>query len=107
VGVAENDGERICLILECQSKIPNDDDISRFFQYVASLRIFKNIDVELFIFCTQKAPYDKKELVLNDDCTYTMHVISLKNHKAEKIFNIIVQEFSGFFKAGEVQALIC
>ena len=28
VGEAENDGERICLILECQSKIPNDDDIS-------------------------------------------------------------------------------
>ena len=88
-GEAEKDGEIICLILECQSKLPNGDDISRFFQYVASLRIFKNMNVELFILCTQKAPYDKKEFVLNDDCTYTMHVISLKNHKAEKIFKNI------------------
>lgn len=62
-------GEDICLILECQSKLPTDDDISRFFQYVASLRVMKNKKVELYILCTKKAPYTKKEYVLNDECT--------------------------------------
>ena len=88
-GEAIKDGKRICLILECQSKLPNDDDIKRFFQYVASLRIFKNMDVELYILCTKKAPYDKKEFVINDECTYTMHVISLKDFKAREIFKNI------------------
>lgn len=85
VGEAEKDGENICLILECQSKLPTDDDITRFFQYVSSLRIFKNRKVELYILCTQKAPYTKKEFVINDECVYTMHVKSLKDYKARQI----------------------
>ena len=83
------DGKKISLIVECQSKLPTDDDIRRFFQYVTSLRNFKNQNVELFILCTEKAPYDKKEYVLNDECTYTMHVISLKDFRASTIFKNI------------------
>lgn len=42
------DGENIIsLIIECQTKLPTDDDIERFFQYVASLRVFKKKNVEL------------------------------------------------------------
>lgn len=88
-GDARKDGKMISLIVECQSELPTDEDIKRFFQYVASLRIFKNQDVELYILCTKKAPYTKKEFILNDECTYTMHVISLKDFKASKIFNSI------------------
>ena len=89
VGEAEKDGKTISLIVECQSKLPNEDDIKRFFQYVSSLRIFKNNNVELFILCTKKASYDKKEFIINDECTYTMHMISLKDFKAKEIFKNI------------------
>jgi hypothetical protein len=78
-GDAIKDGKSISLILECQSKLPNEEDIKRFFQYVTSLLIFKNKNVELFILCTKKAPYDKKKFVINDDCTYVINVISLKD----------------------------
>lgn len=88
-GETIKNGEDICIILECQSHLPNDDDILRFFQYVSSLLVLKKQKVELYILCMQKAPYDKKEFVLNDDCVYTMHVISLKNIKAEEIFKRI------------------
>ena len=97
-GETIKNGEDICFVLECQSQLPTDDDILRFFQYVSSLLVLKKKKVELYILCMQKAPYDKKEFVLNDDCTYTMHVISLKDIKANDIFNIFVQEFSGFCK---------
>ena len=56
----EKDGKIISFIMECQSQIPTDDDIGRFFQYVASLRNFKNNNVELFILCTQNVGYTKK-----------------------------------------------
>ena len=87
-GVQKKD-KVITLILECQSKLPTDDDIKRFFQYVSSMRIFKNNNVELFILCIEKAPYTKKEFIINDECTYAMHVISLKDYKAREIFKSI------------------
>lgn len=87
-GVQKKD-KVITLILECQSKLPTDDDIKRFFQYVSLMRIFKNNDVELFILCIEKAPYTKKEFIINDEYTYTMHVISLKDYKAREIFKSI------------------
>lgn len=77
------------MILECQSKLPTEEDIKRFFQYVSSLRVFKNNNVELFILCTEKAPYTQKEFIINDECTYTMHMISLKDFKARTIFKNI------------------
>ncbi|MBQ9026508.1 MAG: hypothetical protein IJ104_09070, partial [Methanobrevibacter sp.] len=86
---AIKNGEDICFILECQSQLPNDDDLLRFFKYVSSLLLLKKQKVELYILCMQKTPYDKKEFILNDDCTYTMHVISLKNIKANDIFKRI------------------
>ena len=88
-GDVKSDEKNITLILECQSELPTDEDIKRFFQYVSSLRIFKNNNVELYILCTKKPSYDKKEFVINDDCTYTMHVISLKDFKAREIFKCI------------------
>lgn len=89
VGEAMKNTEEICVIMECQSKLPSDDDITRFFQYVSSLRVMKNRKVELYILCTKKAPYTKREFILNDECRYTMHVISLKRFKAEKILKSI------------------
>ena len=89
VGEAERDGKTISLILECQTKLPTDDDIKRFFQYVSSIRIFKDNDVELYILCVEKAPYTKKEFILKEGCVYTMHVISLKDFKADEIFKCI------------------
>ncbi len=89
VGEANHDGKTISLILECQTKLPTDDDIKRFFQYVSSIRIFKDNDVELYILCVENAPYTKKEFVLNEGCVYTMHVISLKDFKADEIFKCI------------------
>ena len=88
-GEADVENNDVCVILECQSNLPTEDDIIRFFQYVSSLRVFKNCKVELFILCTEKAPYDKKEFVLKDDCVYTMHMISLKQFRARDIFKSI------------------
>lgn len=65
----EKDEKIITLILECHSKLPTDEDIKRFFQYVSSMRIFKNNNVELFILCIENAPYSKKEFIINDECT--------------------------------------
>ena len=45
--------------------------------------------MELYILCIKEAPYDKREYILNDQCTYTMHVISLKKFKAIEIFKNI------------------
>jgi len=81
--------KEITLIIECQSKLPNEDDIKRFFQYVSTFRIFKNRNVELYILCTEKAPYETKEFKINDECIYTMKVISLKNFKAREILKSI------------------
>ena len=89
VGEAEKDGKVISLILECQTNLPTDEDIKRFFQYVSSIRIFKNNHVELYILCTEKPSYTKKEFVIKEDCIYTMHVISLKDFKANEIFKSI------------------
>ena len=86
VGEAEKEGNSISLILECQTKLPTDEDIKRFFQYVSSIRIFKDSNVELFILCVEKPTYTKKEFVIKEDCVYTMHVISLKDFKAKNIF---------------------
>lgn len=88
-GNVMKDGKKISLIVECQSKLPTDEDIQRFFQYVTSLRSFKNQNVELYILCTKKTDYDRKEYVLNDECIYTMHMISLKDFKASTIFKNI------------------
>jgi len=88
-GDVKGDEKNITLILECQSELPTDEDIKRFFQYVSSLRIFKNNNIELYILCTKKPSYNKREFVINDECTYTMHVISLKDFKAREIFKCI------------------
>lgn len=85
VGEVKKDGTDMILILECQSNLPTDDDIMRFFQYVSTLRVFKNRSVELYILCFKEAPYTKKEFVINDECIYTMNVISLKDYKASQI----------------------
>ena len=45
VGEVEKDGKTITLILECQTNLPTDEDIKRFFQYVSSIRILKNNNV--------------------------------------------------------------
>ncbi len=88
-GDAKKDEKTVSLILECQSKLPTEEDIKRFFQFVSSLRIFKNNNVELYILCTEKAPYNEKEFVINENCIYTMHVISLKEFSARKILKCI------------------
>ena len=88
-GEAMKNNEEICIILECQSRLPTDEDVKRFFQYVSSLRILKNRKIELYILCTEDAPYNTREYVLNDECTYTMHVISLKDINAMNILNNI------------------
>lgn len=88
-GEADVVDDEVCIILECQTNLPSEDGITRFFQYVSSLRIFKKCKVELFILCTKKAPYDKKEFIINDGCTYTMHMISLKDFRAREIFKNI------------------
>ena len=100
-GDVKKDDTNISLILECQSKLPTEEDIKRFFQYVASLRNFKNENVELFILCTKKVPYDKKEFVINDECTYMMHVISLKDFKASTIFKNIENKLNNNEKITE------
>ncbi|MBQ6099390.1 MAG: hypothetical protein IJL02_05950 [Methanobrevibacter sp.] len=82
-------GEEICMIVECQSELPTEDDIRRFFQYISSFRVFKNCKVELYILCIKKAPYTKKDFVIKDGCTYTMHIISFKDFQASEIFNRI------------------
>lgn len=87
--------------MECQSKLPTEEDIKRFFQYMASLRNFKNQNVELFILCTEKVPFDKKEFVINDECTYMMHVISLKDFKASTIFKNIENKLNNNEKITE------
>ena len=71
--------------MNANQKLPSDEDITRFFQYVSSLRVFKNRKVELYILCTKKAPYTKKDYIINNDCIYTMHVKSLKDFKAKEI----------------------
>lgn len=83
------DGEIFCIILECQSRLPTDEDVKRFFQYVSSLRILKNKKVKLYILCTKDAPYKTREFQLDEDCVYTMQVISLKNIQAEEILKKI------------------
>ena len=85
-GDSQKNGEEICLIIECQSRIPTEEDIERFFQYVSSLRYFKKRKIELYILCTQKVDYTEKEVILNDDSKYVMHIISLKDIKAKDIF---------------------
>ena len=76
VGEVEKEGKIISLILECQTNLPTEDDIKRFFQYISSLRVFKDNHVELYILCTKKAPYSKKDFVIKD-------------FEAEEIFNTI------------------
>lgn len=63
VGEAERDGKTISLILECQTKLPSDDDLKRFFQYSSSIRIFKDNDVELYILCIERHLIQKKTLL--------------------------------------------
>lgn len=61
-GDVKSDEKKITLILECQSELPTDEDIKRFFQYVSSLRIFKNNNVELYILCTKNHLMIKRNL---------------------------------------------
>ena len=81
--------EELSLILECQTYLPQEDDIKRFFQYITLIRTFKNQNVELYILLTEKAPYDSLNFKINEDCIYKMNVISLKDIKATDIFNKI------------------
>ena len=104
-GETIKNGEDICFVLECQSQLPTDDDILRFFQYVSSLLVLKKQKVELYILCMQKAPYNEKEFVLNDDCTYTMHVISLKDIRAEDIFKRIEDKNYNHISDEDIAAL--
>ena len=53
----------------------------------------------------QKAPYNEKEFVLNDDCTYTMHVISLKDIRAEDIFKRIEDKNYNHISDEDIAAL--
>jgi predicted transposase/invertase (TIGR01784 family) len=89
VAEAQNDKKKITLIRECQTNLPTDDDVKRFFQYVSSIRMFKENHVELYILCTEKPSYNEREFVINESCVYTMHVISLKDFKARDIFKSI------------------
>lgn len=100
-GIVKKKDEEICLMLECQSKLPTEDDIARFFQYISSLRVLKNRKVELYILCIRDVPYDKKEYVINDDCTYTMHLISLKRFKATQIIKNIEKKIENKEKISE------
>ena len=106
-GEAEGMGKTISLIIECQTKLPTDEDVKRFFQYVSSIRLFKNRNVELYILCTEKPGYTKREFVLNDNCVYTMHVISLKDFKAKEIFKSIEDKLKNNEKItdGDIAAL--
>ena len=88
-GISVKNGEEICVIIEYQSTVPTEEDIERFFQYVSSLRQFKRKKIELYILCTEKVDSDVKEVILNDESKYVMHMISLKNIKAKDIFNNI------------------
>lgn len=88
-GECMDDSEKFCIILECQSRLPTDDDITRFFRYVSSLRLLKNNKVKLYILCTEDAPYKTREYEIDDDCIYTMQVISLKHIHAKDIFKKI------------------
>ena len=87
--VEKKNGERISVILEFQTKVPNMDDYERFFQYAANLRIYNKKKVEIYIICMEKTDITKKEFVLNDECTFIMNLISLKNFRAEEIFKNI------------------
>ena len=78
--------------MNANQKLPSDEDITRFFQYVSSLRVFKNRKVELYILCTKKAPYTKRDYIINDDCIYTMRVKSLKDFKAKEILKKVKKE---------------
>lgn len=62
-GDVKKDDKNISLILECQSKLPTEEDIKRFFQYVASLRNFKNQNVELSYCAPKKYLMIKKNLL--------------------------------------------
>ena len=88
-GTVLKDDEEISLILEFQSNLPTDDDITRFFQYASSLRIINHKKVELYIICLKDVSYVEKKYVLNDDCVYTMKVVSLKNYEAKEIFKTV------------------
>lgn len=88
-GEVKKGDEKICLILECQSRLPTDEDVKRFFQYVTSLNFLKNMKVELYIHCTEDVPYKTRKYVLKDDCEYIMNVISLKHIEAKEIFKTI------------------
>ena len=88
-GDVTTQAETLSLILECQTYIPTEDDLKRFFQYIALIRSFKNHDVELYILLTEKAPFESIDFKIKENCTYTMNVISLKNTKATDIFNRI------------------
>lgn len=59
-GEVEKQGEEIILILECQTKLPTDEDILRFFQYVSSLRIMKKAKLNC-TYCLQKKHPTQKE----------------------------------------------
>ena len=112
VGEAEKDGKTVSLILECQTKLPTEDDIKRFFQYISSIRIFKDNNVELYILCIEKALYAKKDFVIKEDCVYTMHVISLKDFKASEIFKSIEDKLKNNEKGtgmdiASLQLIVC
>ena len=106
-GEVRKDGETICIILECQKNLPTEDDILRFFQYVSSLRVLKRKKVELYILCLKPAPYESKEFEINDECIYTMHIISLKDIKAQEIFKNIENKIKYNLEItdGEIAAL--
>lgn len=100
-GEALKNNEIICIILECQSRLPTDRDVKRFFQYVTSLNNLKDKKVELYILCTEYTPYKTKEHVLKDDCKYTMNVISLKHLNGKEILNNIENKIENNEKIAE------
>ena len=84
------DGERgdkkLTVILECQTIEPTEGDIYRFFQYASSLFDYKHHDIELYVLCLEKVKKNIRKVTLNDESQFIIHVISLKDYKAEAMF---------------------
>ena len=57
--------------------------------------------MELYILITENAPFKQREFQINDECTYVMHVISLKDIRADDIFEKIENKMKNKEKISE------
>lgn len=62
VGEAVGENQTVILILECQTNLPTDDDIRRFFQYVASLHYLRTTMLNYSYYALKKANTPKGTL---------------------------------------------